>query len=93
MHSFFFPGDNQVSPTAAKAAATDVKPSGALPPLPPHLTTATAANGEASVPPATPTPANVVFQQATIRRSPSRDLLFGPTWQSLLDGAQINKSG
>lgn len=88
MHGFFFPGDDQVSPTAAKATST----AGGLPPLPPHPTTPTAAsNGEASaaVPPA---PINTVFQQATIRRSPSRDLLFGPTWQNLLDATQSNKS-
>ncbi|CAH0486207.1 unnamed protein product [Peronospora farinosa] len=81
MHSYFFPGDKQMSPIGAKAKSPT-----ALPPLSPNPTSATAtSNGTV------PAPITTVFQQPTIRRSPSRDMLFGPTWQSLLNATSTNK--
>ncbi|CEG50356.1 aspartate kinase [Plasmopara halstedii] len=85
MHSFFFPGDNNVS--SAKVVAVDGKPSRALPPRSPHPTTSTSET-IAGVLPTIPGPVVTALQQSTFRRSPSRDLLFGPTWQSLLNDAQ-----
>lgn len=87
MHSFFFPRDNHVSPTATKVAAADALLSRALPPRSPHLATA-ASDARAGEVSAAPAPLVAALQQSAIRRSPSRDLLFGPTWQSLLNGAQ-----
>uniref|UniRef100_A0AAV1TP53 aspartate kinase n=1 Tax=Peronospora matthiolae TaxID=2874970 RepID=A0AAV1TP53_9STRA len=80
MHSFFFPGEKQDSPAAAKTPA-------ALPPLSPHSSTV--------IPTAkvtAPAPISTMFQQTSIRRSPSRDMLFGPTWQSLLDATLVDKT-
>ncbi|KAH7463610.1 hypothetical protein KRP22_008182 [Phytophthora ramorum] len=93
MHGFFFPAEEQVAIATAKTALTDAKPSTAASPLPLHPTTPTAAasNGNGSVHVA-PGPTTSIFQQATIRRSPSRDSLFGPTWQSLLDATPPSKT-
>ncbi|CAH0481911.1 unnamed protein product [Peronospora belbahrii] len=79
MHNFFFPNEKQMSPTAAKAQVPTARP-----PLSPHPTTATT-NGTV------PAPIVTSFPQVSIRRSPSRELLFGPTWQSLLDATSTDK--
>lgn len=78
MHSFFFPEDTHVSSTIAATAYPKGLLTGALPPFPPHSMTQTSASMPRG---------HSAFQSAAIRRSPSRDLLFGPTWQSLLDKA------
>ncbi|KAG7400942.1 hypothetical protein PHYBOEH_003853 [Phytophthora boehmeriae] len=89
MHGFFFPGDEQAVAPPAKIVSGDVAKT-SVAPLPLHPSTPRAAtNGETSSPIVPPTS---TFQQATIRRSPSRDSLFGPTWQSLLDATQANKT-
>ncbi|CAI5739535.1 unnamed protein product [Hyaloperonospora brassicae] len=78
MHSYFFPCEKQDMPAAAAAAKTAT----ALPPLSPHSkTVVSSAKGTI------PAPLSTIPQPATIRRSPSRDMLFGPTWQSLLDAS------
>ncbi|RLN91342.1 hypothetical protein BBJ28_00008953 [Nothophytophthora sp. Chile5] len=91
MHSFFFPAVEATSTTKPKGTEAVSKASGApaCPPLHPSPTAA-ASNGALNAPFATPTAASVT--QASIRRSPSRDSLFGPTWQSLLDATPPSKS-
>ncbi|CAI5724941.1 unnamed protein product [Peronospora destructor] len=74
MHNYFFPSDKQMSLIGAKVNSPT-----ALPPLSPNPSSATTTSNST-----VPAPIATVFQQATIRRSPSRDMLFGPTWQSLL---------
>lgn len=77
MHAFFFGNAN---PSGASASTTSHSVSGSsTPPL--HPT-----NGASTVA-VPPTPLTIA---SPIRRSPSRDALLGPTWQSLL--AQANNS-